>query len=86
MHSMALNRHMATDLRQEPRDSRASDALLIQGILVNDISGFEELYRIYCPRLTRLLSKRVQRPQIVEEVMNDTLMVVASARRSSRRA
>lgn len=67
---------MATDLRQEPRDSRASDALLIQRILVKDIGAFEELYRIYCPRLTRFLSKLVQRPQIVEEVMNDTLMVV----------
>jgi RNA polymerase sigma-70 factor (ECF subfamily) len=67
---------MATDFRQEPRDSRASDALLIERILVRDIGAFEELYRIYCPRLTRFLSKLVQRPQIVEEVMNDTLMVV----------
>jgi RNA polymerase sigma-70 factor (ECF subfamily) len=67
---------MATDLRQEPRDSRASDALLIERILVRDIDAFEELYRIYCPRLTRFLSQLVQRPQIVEEVMNDTLMVV----------
>jgi RNA polymerase sigma-70 factor (ECF subfamily) len=67
---------MATDFRQEPRDSRASDALLIQRILVKDIGAFEELYRIYCPRLTRFLSRLVQRPQIVEEVMNDTLMVV----------
>ncbi len=61
-----MNRHMATDLRQEPKDSRASDALLIQRILVKDIGAFEELYRIYCPRLTRFLSKLVQRPQIVE--------------------
>jgi RNA polymerase sigma-70 factor (ECF subfamily) len=67
---------MATDLRQEPKDSRASDALLIERILVRDISAFEELYRIYCPRLTRFLSRLVQRPQIIEEVMNDTLMVV----------
>ncbi len=44
--------------------------------MVRDIGAFEELYRIYCPRLTRFLSKLVHRPQIVEEVLNDTLMVV----------
>jgi RNA polymerase sigma-70 factor (ECF subfamily) len=45
-------------------------------ILVKDIDAFEELYRLYGPRLTRFVSKLVGRPTIVEEVMNDTLMVV----------
>lgn len=62
--------------RDPPREDRANDAQLITRILARDLDAFEELYRIYCPRLTRFLSKLVQRPQIVEEVMNDTLMVV----------
>lgn len=41
-----------------------------------DMQAFERLYRIYHPRLTRFLFNLVHRPQIVEEVLNDTLMVV----------
>ena len=41
-----------------------------------DRQAFEELYRIYHPRLTRFLVNLVRRPQLVEEVLNDTLMVV----------
>lgn len=51
---------------------------LRQIALVRDrnVQAFEALYRIYHPRLTRFLSNLVHRPQIVEEVLNDTLMVV----------
>ena len=41
-----------------------------------DRQAFEQLYRIYHPRLTRFLANLVRRPQLVEEVLNDTLMVV----------
>lgn len=41
-----------------------------------DREAFEALYRIYYPRLTRFLINLVRRPQLVEEVLNDTLMVV----------
>lgn len=40
------------------------------------MQAFERLYRIYYPRLTRFLFHLVQRPQLIEEVLNDTLMVV----------
>ena len=69
--------NMDSEARRAPvKDSRSSDAALMAGILVKDIHAFEDLYRIYSPRLTRFLSKLVGRPPIVEEVMNDTLMVV----------
>jgi RNA polymerase sigma-70 factor (ECF subfamily) len=45
-------------------------------ICVKDLSAFEELYRTYHPRLARFLVKLIHRPQMVEEVLNDTLMVV----------
>ena len=58
------------------RSVREKDALLISRIRARDMAAFEALYRTYRPRLGRFLFKLVHRPQIVEEVTNDTLMVV----------
>jgi RNA polymerase sigma factor (sigma-70 family) len=41
-----------------------------------DLRAFEELYRAYHPRLTRFLMTMTRRPPLVEEVLNDTMMVV----------
>ncbi|MBO0749897.1 MAG: sigma-70 family RNA polymerase sigma factor [Porphyrobacter sp.] len=41
-----------------------------------DRPSFEALYRLYHPRLTRFLLRLVRRPQLVEEALNDTMMVV----------
>lgn len=63
--------------RREPAYlETARDALLIARVRAHDLNAFEELYRDYHPRLTRFLSSLVRRPQIVEEVLNDTMMVV----------
>ena len=52
------------------------DAQLIGRIRARDMRAFESLYRKYHPRLTRFLTNLIRRPQMVEEVLNDTLMVV----------
>ena len=52
------------------------EACLLARIGEGDRQAFEELYRIYHPRLTRFLINLVRRPTLVEEVLNDTLMVV----------
>ena len=49
---------------------------LLESIRAGDRQAFEQLYRLYHPRLTRFLMNLVRRPQLVEEVLNDTLMVV----------
>ena len=49
---------------------------LLDRIGAQDLQAFEKLYRIYQPRLARFLSNLVQRPQLVEEVLDDTMMVV----------
>lgn len=41
-----------------------------------DLRAFEQLYRIYHPRLTRFISNILRKPQAVEEALNDALMVV----------
>jgi len=57
--------------------ARAADEMqLIALIRARDLRAFEALYRGYHPRLTRFLLNLIHRPQLVEEVLNDTLMVV----------
>ena len=48
----------------------------MERIRARDLRAFEALYRRYHPRLTRFLTNLIHRPQLVEEVLNDTMMVV----------
>src|SRR4051812_29038177 len=64
-----------------PRDAAIQplaldDARLIARIVEGDLRAFESLYRSYHPRLTRFLGGFLRRPQLVEEALNDTMMVV----------
>jgi RNA polymerase sigma-70 factor (ECF subfamily) len=52
------------------------EAALINSVAAGDLRAFETLYRIYHSRLTRFLLNILRRPQMVEEVLNDTMMVV----------
>ncbi|HEX3421823.1 MAG TPA: sigma-70 family RNA polymerase sigma factor [Sphingomicrobium sp.] len=49
---------------------------LLERIKMRDVDAFEQLYRIYQPRLARFLINLAKRPQLVEEVLDDTMMVV----------
>jgi RNA polymerase sigma factor (sigma-70 family) len=71
----------ATGTAIRPRtDLAPSGALdereLLERIKAHDVGAFERLYRIYQPRLARFLINLVKRPQLVEEVLDDTMMVV----------
>jgi RNA polymerase sigma-70 factor (ECF subfamily) len=66
----------ALQRRLPAQGSREDEALLMERIRARDVDAFEELYRSYRDRLTRFLLKRIHRPHLVEEVLNDTLMVV----------
>jgi RNA polymerase sigma factor (sigma-70 family) len=58
------------------RGSNTAELALLEKVKRGDRTAFEALYRIYHPRLTRFLMRLVRRPQLVEEALNDTLMVV----------
>ena len=58
------------------RSSGGEDLRLFALVRAGDAQAFEELYRLYHPRLTRFLLKFVRRPHIIEEVLNDSMMVV----------
>ena len=62
--------------RQGGTSAPETDLQLLARIREGDRSAFEQLYRLYHPRLTRFLQTLIRRPTIVEEVLNDTLMVV----------
>jgi RNA polymerase sigma-70 factor (ECF subfamily) len=49
---------------------------LIERIAKGELQAFERLYRNYQPRLTRFLTTLLKRPQLIEEVLDDTMMVV----------
>jgi RNA polymerase sigma-70 factor (ECF subfamily) len=49
---------------------------LLARVAGGDLRAFEALYRDYYPRLMRFLERVTRRPGIVEEVLNDTMLVV----------
>jgi RNA polymerase sigma-70 factor (ECF subfamily) len=58
------------------RSSEDADLALIDRVAAGDLHAFETLYRIYHPRLDRFLSLMTARRTLVEEVLNDTMLVV----------
>jgi RNA polymerase sigma factor (sigma-70 family) len=65
----------APETRRSDDDS-AEEAALLQRVAEGDRAAFESLYRGYFPRLTRFLQRVMRRPQTVEEVLNDAMLVV----------
>lgn len=61
---------------EKAQSERDADLRLIALVGRGDAAAFSELYRKYQTRLTRFLANLVRQPQIVEEVLDDTLMVV----------
>jgi RNA polymerase sigma-70 factor (ECF subfamily) len=54
----------------------ASDARLLGEVAGGDRLAFERLYRSYFPRLTRFLNRMTRNLQLIEEIVNDTMLVV----------
>lgn len=49
---------------------------MLARVASGDLQAFERLYRVYQPRLNRFLATLLKRPQLIEEVLDDTMMVV----------
>jgi RNA polymerase sigma-70 factor (ECF subfamily) len=73
-----LAKHEATPnpLRAVELSHSQDEAALLRRVAAGDLRAFESLYRAYHPRLSRFLMNMTRRPQIVEEVLNDTLLVI----------
>jgi RNA polymerase sigma-70 factor (ECF subfamily) len=58
------------------RPAALDERELLERVKAHDMDAFERLYRLYQPRLARFLINLLKRPQLVEEVLDDTMMVV----------
>lgn len=67
-----LRRPRAEPVRSPVHDDRE----LLARVAERDVQAFEKLYRLYQPRLTRFLTTLLKRPPLIEEVLDDTMMVV----------
>ena len=61
---------------EERRPASTDERELLARISHGDLAAFERLYRLYQPRLARFLATLLKRPQLIEEVLDDTMMVV----------
>ena len=59
-----------------PATGAQEEARLLARVGRGDMRAFEELYRIYHPRLNRFLSTVTRRQSLVEEAINDTMMAI----------
>ncbi|MBW8902390.1 MAG: sigma-70 family RNA polymerase sigma factor, partial [Massilia sp.] len=59
----------------DPQDD-AEDRRLIVCVCRHELGAFETLYRRYHPRLGRFLHRMLRPEHLIEEVLNDTMLVV----------
>jgi RNA polymerase sigma-70 factor (ECF subfamily) len=59
-----------------PSAAEPSDQSLLAAAAARELRAFEVLYKRYYPRLSRFVLNITRRPQLVEEVINDTMVVV----------
>jgi RNA polymerase sigma factor (sigma-70 family) len=57
-------------------DVETAEVTLLAHVAEGDRQAFEKLYRAYFSRLARFLSRMTRNPMLVEEVINDTMLVV----------
>jgi RNA polymerase sigma factor (sigma-70 family) len=62
--------------RAAPPPGPQDDVRLLSRIGQKDLRAFETMFRAYQPRLTRFLRTMLRRSQLVEEVLDDTMLVV----------
>jgi len=53
-----------------------AEATLLACVAAGDRQAFEQFYRQYFPRLARFLGRMARNPLLIEEVINDTMLVV----------
>lgn len=63
-------------LASEGEAAADDEARLLQRVQAGDRRAFELLYRTYHGRLNRFLIRMLRRPHLVDEVLNDTMMIV----------
>jgi RNA polymerase sigma factor (sigma-70 family) len=63
-------------LHRDRGEQDSEDVRLLQQVAAKDKRAFERLYARYYVQLSRYLRRLIRRPELVEEVVNDTMFVV----------
>ena len=72
-----MSRREHTEANARAGSGSADDEIALIGqVAGGDMPAFETLFRRYYPRLRRFIEQKTQRPQLVDEVLNDTMLVV----------
>ena len=58
------------------REEAADDIVLIGRVARGEVPAFESLFRRYRPRIRRFLERTTWRPQLIDEILNDTMLVI----------
>jgi RNA polymerase sigma factor (sigma-70 family) len=72
-------RHEDTEIKEHAGrrlPEAADEVALIGKVAGGDMTAFETLFRRYYPRLRRFLEQLTRRPHLVDEILNDTMLVV----------
>jgi RNA polymerase sigma-70 factor (ECF subfamily) len=56
--------------------ARQRDIALVTRVAGGDVAAFETLYHCFYPRLRRFIERLTRRPQLADEIVNDTMLVV----------
>ncbi|WP_230874689.1 RNA polymerase sigma factor [Methylomonas sp. LL1] len=63
-------------MRNPQEDITVDEQVLLQRIIMGDMLAFEAFYKVYYPRLFRFILRMTRSPDSVEELIQETLMVV----------
>lgn len=64
------------DATSRARENAEAEARLLRGVARGDTAAFEDLFRRYYPRLSAFFLRRTRDPHAVEELVQETMMVV----------
>jgi RNA polymerase sigma-70 factor (ECF subfamily) len=56
--------------------TEAMEVRLVGLVSEEDLHAFETLYRVYFPRLARFLGRMTRSAHLIEEIVNDTMLVI----------
>jgi RNA polymerase sigma factor (sigma-70 family) len=75
---MSISRHgYASRARATGRRAEAADDIVLIGrVARGEVPAFESLFRRYRPRIRRFLELKTWRPQLIDEILNDTMLVI----------
>lgn len=74
---MLQDRYAEAEARGRRRPDAIDEIALIGQVAGGDTAAFETLFHRYCPRLRRFLERLARRhPQLVDEILNDTMLIV----------